>query len=174
MSMVVVVNNMVDDETTESLWILFVTPSISSIPAANLVEQAVHETLTYYGFPDIHWQKIRTNNPLERIMKENPAQNPRRRCFPRRSVLTQPRRRATTVQGQSVRIEKPSLTSTQRRFFIGWPDELSGVHERQSHDDVRGHPAALSRLTTLSAVSARNPDCASVRRGSCTPLNSRR
>jgi len=37
--------------------------------AADLVEQAVHETLTYYGFPDIHWQKIRTN-PLERIMKE--------------------------------------------------------------------------------------------------------
>ena len=38
--------------------------------AAELVEQAVHETLTYYGFPDIHWQKIRTNNPLERIMRE--------------------------------------------------------------------------------------------------------
>jgi putative transposase len=38
--------------------------------AADLVEQAVHETLTYYGFPDIHWQKLRTNNPLERIMKE--------------------------------------------------------------------------------------------------------
>ena len=38
--------------------------------AADLVEQAVHETLTYYGFPDIHWRKIRTNNPLERIMKE--------------------------------------------------------------------------------------------------------
>jgi transposase-like protein len=38
--------------------------------AAELVEQSVHETLTYYSFPDIHWQKIRTNNPLERIMKE--------------------------------------------------------------------------------------------------------
>ena len=38
--------------------------------AADVVEQAVHETLTYYGFPDIHWQKIRTNNPLERIVKE--------------------------------------------------------------------------------------------------------
>jgi transposase-like protein len=38
--------------------------------AADLVEQAVQETLTYYGFPDIHWLKIRTNNPLERIMKE--------------------------------------------------------------------------------------------------------
>ena len=38
--------------------------------AADLVEQSVHETLAYYGFPDIHWQKIRTNNPLERIMRE--------------------------------------------------------------------------------------------------------
>jgi putative transposase len=38
--------------------------------AADLVEQAVHETRTDYGFPDIHWQKIRTDNPLERIMKE--------------------------------------------------------------------------------------------------------
>ena len=38
--------------------------------AADLVEQAVHEALIYYAFPDIHWQKIRTNNPLERIMRE--------------------------------------------------------------------------------------------------------
>jgi putative transposase len=38
--------------------------------AAELVEQAVNETLSYYAFPDIHWQKIRTNNPLERIMRE--------------------------------------------------------------------------------------------------------
>ncbi|WP_375166824.1 transposase [Bradyrhizobium sp. CCGB20] len=38
--------------------------------AADLVEQAVHETLTYYVVPDIHWWKIRTNNSLERIMKE--------------------------------------------------------------------------------------------------------
>jgi transposase-like protein len=33
--------------------------------AADLVEQAVHETLTYYGFPDIHWQKIRTTDVLD-------------------------------------------------------------------------------------------------------------
>ena len=38
--------------------------------AADLVERSASETLTYYAFPDIHWQKIRTNNPLERIMKE--------------------------------------------------------------------------------------------------------
>ena len=38
--------------------------------AADIIEQTVQETLTYYAFPDIHWQKIRTNNPLERIMRE--------------------------------------------------------------------------------------------------------
>jgi putative transposase len=38
--------------------------------AADLVEHVVQETLMYYYFPDIHWQKIRTSNPLERIIKE--------------------------------------------------------------------------------------------------------
>ena len=38
--------------------------------AASLIEESIGETLTYYAFPDIHWRKIRTNNPLERIMKE--------------------------------------------------------------------------------------------------------
>ena len=38
--------------------------------AADLVERSVSETLTYYAFPDIRWLKIRTNNPLERIMRE--------------------------------------------------------------------------------------------------------
>jgi putative transposase len=38
--------------------------------AADLVERSASETLTYYAFPDIHWHKIRTNNPLERIMRD--------------------------------------------------------------------------------------------------------
>ena len=38
--------------------------------AAELIEKSIGETLTYYAFPDSHWIKIRTNNPLERIMKE--------------------------------------------------------------------------------------------------------
>lgn len=38
--------------------------------AAKKVEDSIHETLTYYDFPSEHWQRIRTNNPLERIMKE--------------------------------------------------------------------------------------------------------
>jgi putative transposase len=38
--------------------------------AAELVDAHVAETLTCYAFPDGHWIKIRTNNPLERIMRE--------------------------------------------------------------------------------------------------------
>lgn len=38
--------------------------------AADLVDAQVHETLTYYAFPDSHSIKLRTNNPLERIMRE--------------------------------------------------------------------------------------------------------
>jgi putative transposase len=38
--------------------------------AAELVESVVEETLTYYAFPDEHWRRIRTNNPLERILGE--------------------------------------------------------------------------------------------------------
>ena len=38
--------------------------------AAELVETAVEETLAYYGFPEEHWRRIRTNNPLERILRE--------------------------------------------------------------------------------------------------------
>ncbi len=38
--------------------------------AAGLVEQHIHETLRYYRYPDTHWRRLRTNNPLERIMRE--------------------------------------------------------------------------------------------------------
>ena len=38
--------------------------------AADLVADGIAETLTYYGFPPEHWRRIRTNNPLERIMRE--------------------------------------------------------------------------------------------------------
>ena len=38
--------------------------------AASLVEEAIEETLTFYRFPDNHWVRIRTNNPMERIIRE--------------------------------------------------------------------------------------------------------
>jgi putative transposase len=38
--------------------------------AAELVATSVEETVSYMRFPMEHWRRIRTNNPLERIMRE--------------------------------------------------------------------------------------------------------
>jgi len=38
--------------------------------AAGVLRAGVEETLTYMSFPREHWSRIRTNNALERIMKE--------------------------------------------------------------------------------------------------------
>ena len=38
--------------------------------AVQIVREGVEETLCYMAFPTEHWRQIRTNNPLERIMRE--------------------------------------------------------------------------------------------------------
>lgn len=38
--------------------------------AAKIVEEGAGETLSYMALPREHWTRIRTNNPLERIMRE--------------------------------------------------------------------------------------------------------
>jgi len=38
--------------------------------AATIVRDGHLETLSYYGFPSEHWRSLRTNNPLERILRE--------------------------------------------------------------------------------------------------------
>jgi transposase-like protein len=38
--------------------------------AAKLAQAAVEETLACYAFPEEHCRRIRTNNPLERILRE--------------------------------------------------------------------------------------------------------
>jgi putative transposase len=38
--------------------------------AAEMVADGVAETMSYYAFPRVHWRQLRTNNPMERIMRE--------------------------------------------------------------------------------------------------------
>jgi transposase-like protein len=38
--------------------------------AAEIVEAGIDETLSYYAMPPEHWRCLRTNNPLERLMRE--------------------------------------------------------------------------------------------------------
>jgi transposase-like protein len=50
--------------------------------AAETVRQGASETLSYYHFPREHWRQIRTNNPLERIMREIRRRSRVVGCFP--------------------------------------------------------------------------------------------
>ena len=49
---------------------------VAELPAARLnkaadpVEEKIGETLGCFSFPESRWRKVRTNNPLERLMKE--------------------------------------------------------------------------------------------------------
>jgi putative transposase len=38
--------------------------------AADCIAKGVEETLSYFHFPSQHWRNLRTNNPLERVMRE--------------------------------------------------------------------------------------------------------
>ena len=38
--------------------------------AAALLSEGLDDTLSFYRFPPEHWRRIRTNNPLERLIRE--------------------------------------------------------------------------------------------------------
>ena len=50
--------------------------------AAARVREGIEETLTYYQFPPEHRRQIRTNNPMERIMREIRHRSRVVGCFP--------------------------------------------------------------------------------------------
>ena len=50
--------------------------------ASGKVRDGAQETLSYYAFPREHWRQIRTNNPLERIMREIRRRSRVVGCFP--------------------------------------------------------------------------------------------
>jgi putative transposase len=50
--------------------------------AAATVREGIEETLSYYYFPREHWRRIRTNNMLERLMREIRRRTRVVGCFP--------------------------------------------------------------------------------------------
>ena len=95
--------------------------------AADLVERSVHETLTYYAFPDIHWQKIRTNNPLERIMREIRRRTRVVGAFP---------------DGQSCL----NLAAARLRYIAGISMVDQALHEHAASLPAAGHANRSRRL----------------------------
>lgn len=62
-----------EDRSAAEEKIAAVTKKLKSMKlsnAAKIVEEGAKETLSYYDFPSQHWRSLRTNNPLERLMRE--------------------------------------------------------------------------------------------------------
>jgi len=57
-------------------------PGMKLSKAADTVREGALETLAYMSFPREHWTKIRTTNPLERIMREIRRRTRVVGCFP--------------------------------------------------------------------------------------------
>jgi putative transposase len=50
--------------------------------AADILDAGVTDTLSYYAFPPEHWRRLRTNNPLERLIREVRRRTRVVGCFP--------------------------------------------------------------------------------------------
>lgn len=62
-----------EDQSAAEEKIVAVTKKLRAMKlgnAAKIVEEGSKETLSYYAFPSQHWRSLRTNNPLERLMRE--------------------------------------------------------------------------------------------------------
>ena len=106
--------------------------------AADLVERSVQETLTYYAFPDIHWQKIRTNNPLERIMREIRRRTRVVGAFP---------------DGQSCL----NLAAARLRYIAGISMVDQALHEHAAALPAAGHANRSRRLIKCAKDSGHYP-----------------
>ena len=128
--------------------------------AADLVERSVSETLTYYAFPDIHWQKIRTNNPLERIMREIRRRTRVVGAFPDgQSCLNLAAARLRYIAGtawsaadsddcgQAIRLNAAKRSDRRRAPF---PTKATGLHCR--HGDLGQGFFAASRLEVWAVI----------------------
>ena len=62
-----------EDQSAAEEKIVAVTKKLRTMKlnnAAKIVEEGAKETLSYYAFTGQHWRSLRTNNPLERLMRE--------------------------------------------------------------------------------------------------------
>jgi transposase-like protein len=120
--------------------------------AAELVEMAVEETLTYYTFPEEHWRRIRTNNPLERILREIRRRTRVVGAFPDgQSALNLAAARLRHIAG--------TAWSTKRylKAHRPFPDRPARYRPRGTSRSVAASPGSCGRTARPRARQRRQP-----------------
>jgi putative transposase len=99
--------------------------------AATIVAEGVVETLSYMAFPREHWIRIRTNNPLERLMREIRRRTRVVGAFPDgRSALMLVAARLRHVAG--------TRWGTRKYLDMARLDEFKHVEQFESHAQQNG------------------------------------
>ena len=92
------------------------------LQVAALVQEHIEETFSYFAFPSEHWRSLRTNNPLQWIIREIRRRNRVAGAFPDgNSALLLISARLRQIAGKS---RAPSATWTWAPSAI-WPMPLA-------------------------------------------------
>ena len=93
--------------------------------AAEKVREGSGETLAYYHFPREHWRQIRTNNPLERVMREIRRRSRVVGCFPDGNS-------AVMLAAARLRHIAGTRWGTRRHMNMKRPREMQNEHVAQA------------------------------------------
>jgi hypothetical protein len=120
------------------------------------MRQGEAETMSYYGFPREHWRSLRTNNPMERIIKGVRRRTRVVGAFPDGQsammlVAAQLRLIAGTQWGNAL----PSRPQTLRIAVGGGTRWTGPVNTKGARRGLKRRPPPLS-LGTLSTSRAQN------------------
>ena len=103
---------------------------------AELLEEAEEDLLAFYRFPEAHWSKLRSTNPLERVNREVGRRSDVVGIFPNHAA-------AIRLAG-SLLIEQNDEWLVGRRYLS--LESLALVLEDQGDEDREEVPRATSRL----------------------------
>ena len=109
--------------------------------AAEIVAAGVDETLSYYAMPSEHWRSIKTNNPLERLMREIRRRTRVVGAFPDGKSASDAGRRPTQIRGrhqvghETLSADEPAGRSRRHRLTL-----RSGPHGDLSKANTHQQP----------------------------------
>lgn len=119
--------------------------------AADLVEKRIQQTSSSYSFPDSHWRKLRTNNPLERLMREIRRRSRLVGAFPDdKSFLNLDAARLHHIADTQWSVRKYMNTKPLREIKLQTNGAAVGLSKARKILDIIGMPTSRAGVRSRS------------------------